>query len=139
MRVDTLRSYQTSRSTVVEMKERQSAKIREIKVALITAGVSTLDGQAKVLGLCRSTAWTILRGNHKASGLSATTVKRVLEAPRLPPFVRARIFEYVKEKAAGRYGHSKSQRHKFIARCLTIDSSNMRFCDGQYREPDEYP
>jgi hypothetical protein len=109
------RAYQPHRSTVIEMKERQSAKIRELKEALVTAGFFTLDGQAEVLGLCRSTTWTILQGNHKASGLSATTVRRVLAAPQLPPFVQVKILEYVEEKAAGRYGHSKTQRRKFIA------------------------
>jgi hypothetical protein len=111
---DTPRSYQPRRSTVTELKERQSAKIRNLKVALVAAGICRLDGQALVLGLCRSTTWTILKGNHKASGLSATTINRVLEAPQLPPFVRAKILEYVEEKAAGWYGHSKTQRRRFI-------------------------
>jgi hypothetical protein len=109
------RAYQPHRSTVLEMKERQSAKIRELKKVLVTAGVDTLDAQAEVLGLCRSTTWTILKGDHKASGLSATTINRVLAAPQLPPFVQVKILEYVEEKAAGRYGHSKTQRRKFIA------------------------
>ena len=84
-------------------------------MALVAAGICRLDGQALVLGLCRSTTWTILKGNHKASGLSATTINRVLEAPQLPPFVRAKILEYVEEKAAGWYGHSKTQRRRFIS------------------------
>jgi hypothetical protein len=108
------RSYQPRCSTVTEMKERQSAKIKKLKKALITAGILKLDGQAVVLGLCRSTTWTILKGSHKASGLSATTINRVLAAPQSPPCVRAKIIEYVEEKAAGWYGHSKAQRRKFI-------------------------
>jgi hypothetical protein len=132
LKVDTSRSHQPGRSSIKEMRERQSAKIRELKVALITSGFFTLDGQAEVLGLSRSTAWTILKGNHKASGLSAATINQILAAPRLPPFVRAKILEYFEEKAAGRHGHSKSQRRKFIAQCLTLDSSNMPFWDGQH-------
>ena len=41
-------------------KARQRSKIREIGDALVTSGFSTLDEQAKVLGLCRSTVWTLL-------------------------------------------------------------------------------
>ena len=104
------------------MKALQSAKIRELGYALAMAGILTLDKQAEVPGLCRSTTWTILKGDHKASGLSATTINRMLKAPRLPPLVRAKLLEYVEEKAAGRYGHGKMLRHKFIAR-LSIKQS----------------
>jgi hypothetical protein len=54
--------------------------IREICDALVTAGFKTLCKQAKVLGLPRSTTWTILRGNHKKSGLSATLVTQILKS-----------------------------------------------------------
>src|SRR5262249_11704985 len=50
-----------SLQTVSRMKARQSAKIREIAEALVCAGFVKLDAQAKVLGLCRSTTWTILK------------------------------------------------------------------------------
>jgi hypothetical protein len=108
-----------SRSTMAEMKARQSAKLREIKWVLVDAGIVTLDAQAETLGLGRSTTWSILRANHKSSGLLAATVNRILMAPQLPPFVRARILEYVEDNVAGRYGHSKMQRRKFIARLST--------------------
>jgi predicted DNA-binding transcriptional regulator AlpA len=72
-----------------DMKARQSAKIRELREALVASGFLTLDEQSKVLGLSRSTTWTILKGNHKASGLSAAIIDRMLAAPRLPP-ARAR-------------------------------------------------
>ena len=101
--------------TVAEMKARQSAKIRDLGEALVTAGILTLDEQAEALGLSRSTTWTILKGNYKSSGLSATIINRILAAPQLPPLVRAKILEYVEEKAAGRYGHGKGARRKFIA------------------------
>jgi hypothetical protein len=104
------------RQQLSELKARQAAKLRELKEALVTAGVTTLDKQAQALGLGRSTTWTILHGNHKASGLSARTVNRILAAPRLLPQVRTKIFEYVKEKATGEYGHDELQRHLFIAR-----------------------
>lgn len=96
-------------------KARQSSKIKELGEALIASGFRTLDQQAKVLGLSRSTTWTLLKANHKSSGLSATIITRVLMAPQLPPPVRAKILEYVEEKAAGLYGHNSTQRRRFIA------------------------
>jgi hypothetical protein len=98
------------------MKARQTAKIRELGDALVASGLHTLDEQATALGLPRSTTWTILRANHKASGLTATVITRMLATPRLPPRVRAVILEYVQEKAAGAYGHSKMQLRRFAAR-----------------------
>src|SRR4051795_12746613 len=90
---------------------RQLSKIRELVEAVEAAGFLTLDAQAKILGLPRSTAWTIRRGSHKASGLSASILNRMLAAPTLPLLVRAKILEYVQEKAAGLYGGSRSQCH----------------------------
>ena len=91
------------------MKARQSSKIRELAEAVKSAGFLTLDEQAKALGLSRSTAWTIRKASHKASGLSASIINRMLAAP-----------EYVEEKTAGLYGGSPSQRRKFAAR-LSIE------------------
>ena len=98
-----------------EAKARQSSKIRCLSEALITAGFLTIDAQANVLGLPRSTAWTIFRSTHKGSGLSAATINRMLRSPRLPLKVRAKLIEYVEEKASGAYGHSKTQLRKFCA------------------------
>jgi hypothetical protein len=95
------------------VKARQASKIREIGDALIALGYLALDEQAKALGLARSTAWTILQANHKSSGLSATVINRMLAAPQLPPLVRAIIVEYIDEKVAGLYGHSKLQLRRF--------------------------
>jgi hypothetical protein len=100
----------------VDMKARQSSKIREIGDALVVMGLLALDEQARALGLARSTAWTILQANHKSSGLSATVINRMLAAPQLPPLARAIILEYVDEKVAGLYGHSKLQLRRFTAR-----------------------
>jgi hypothetical protein len=107
---------------VVKMKNRQSRKIKQLKNALATAGFVTLDEQAKALGVCRSTTWTILKGNHKNSGLSATTINHILLAPQLPSVVRSQILEYVEEKATGSYGHSKEQRSRFMARLSAFGS-----------------
>ena len=98
-----------------EAKARQTAKIREIGDALRLAGYVALDEQAVVLGLSRSTAWCILQAPHKASGLTAAVVNRMLAGPELSPAVRKIILEYVNEKVVGRYGHSATGRRKFAA------------------------
>jgi hypothetical protein len=100
------------------MKARRSYKIRGLAEALKSAGFLTLDEQAKALGLSRSTAWTIRKASHKASGLSASIINRMLAAPELPPLARTKILEYVEEKAAGLYGGSRSQRRKFAAHLI---------------------
>ena len=100
--------------TVAKMKARQSAKIQEIADALISAGFNTLDQQAEILGVCRSTAWTLLKSTHKGSGLSAKVISCMLAVRQLPPLVRRKILEYVEEKASGQYGHSAKLRRKFI-------------------------
>jgi hypothetical protein len=65
-------------------------KIRDICVALAAAGFDTIDKQAEVLGLPRSTTWTMLRGKHKKSGISATLLTRMLKSHRIPQAVRAK-------------------------------------------------
>src|SRR4029078_5757252 len=75
-------------------KARQASKIAEIRPALGSAGFDTLSKQYGVLGVSRSTAWAVLRSDHKASGLSAITIKRILASPDLPPAVRRIVEEY---------------------------------------------
>ena len=101
--------------TLMTMKAQQCRKISELRDAIIAAGFRTIDEQSHALGVCRSTAWTILKAIHKSSGLSAAIINRMLAAPQLPWTVRAKIFEYVGEKASGQYGHSPAQCRKFIA------------------------
>jgi hypothetical protein len=96
-------------------RELQSAKIRELRDALVTAGCLHLTAQARALGLSRSTTWSILQANHKRIGVSAAVINRMLEQPGLPSSVRARILEYVDEKCAGTYGHKPSQLRRFAA------------------------
>ena len=99
-----------------DMKAKQCAKIRELRQALVEAGFLTLRRQAESLGLGRSTAWATLQGNHKHSGLSAATIKRMLASQQLPPRARKILFEYVEEKLAGAYGHNQTQLRKFRER-----------------------
>jgi hypothetical protein len=95
-------------------KDRQRLKIKEIGAALYEAGHVSLDEQARVLGLSRSTTHAILQANHKSTGLTAVLINRMLKSPRLPSAVRAKILQYAEEKAAGLYGHTDRLRRKFI-------------------------
>src|SRR5947208_776667 len=99
------------------MKKRQAHKIRELGEALVSEGFLTLDQQATALELCRSTASTILRAHHKASGLSAAVINSMLAAPELPPRVRTKILEYVEKKIARSYGHSQNNYVGLLALC----------------------
>jgi hypothetical protein len=91
-------------------------KVRSICDALVAAGFDTLDEQAEVLGLPRSTTWSILHGNHKKSGLSANLVTRMIKSLRLPQSVRAKIIEYVEAKISDGPGQNKKQQRRFRAR-----------------------
>jgi hypothetical protein len=101
---------------ITEAKARQSRRIRELRIALRSAGLIGLDDQARALGLPRSNTGKILKGDHKASGLSAMVISRMLSEPRLPPIVRTKILEYVREKTDGLYGHGKRELLIFSAR-----------------------
>ena len=65
-------------------KTRQTSRIRELGAALAADGLVTLDEQARALGLSRSTAWAVLKANHKASGLAAATARRGAEGATRP-------------------------------------------------------
>ena len=116
------------------MKARQSSKIRELAEAVESAGFLTLDEQARALGVPRSTAWTIRRASHKASGLTASIINRMLTAPQLPPLVRSKILEYVEEKAAGFYGGSQNQLRNFVARLSIKQLPPYRETEAKFPE-----
>src|SRR5262249_9439713 len=116
LRTTALAPRQAPTTATAEAKARQSSKIRELRIALRRAGLIGLDEQARAIGLPRSTAWKILKGDHKASGLSAMVISRMLSEPKLPPVVRAKILEYAQEKADGLYGHGKRELLRFTAR-----------------------
>jgi hypothetical protein len=99
-----------------DAKQRQSSKIKELSDALVAAGFLSLDKQATALGLSRSTTWTILRAKHKNYGLSGALIDRILKRPQLDRRVRAKVIEYVQEKASGFYGHNKTQLRRFTER-----------------------
>jgi len=121
-------SSQSHRShSIGDLKVRQANKIREIAAALASSGFRTVAAQSCVLKLGRSTTWTILRGNHKSSGLSAKIIGQILTSSELPAGVRTKVLEYVEDKASGRYGHSAKLRRKFISALVakvTLPKSN---------------
>ena len=93
-------------------KTRQTSRIRELASALAADGLVTLGEQARALGLSRSTAWAVLKANHKASGLAAGTINQMLSSPAR---ARVTILTYIEEKRAGLYGHNKTQLRRFAA------------------------
>ena len=99
-----------------DVKERQSLKIKELSDALAAAGLFSLDEQAAALGLSRSTTWTILKARHKNYGLSGSVINRILQRRGLDRYVRAKLIEYVQEKALGYYGHNEIQLRRFKQR-----------------------
>lgn len=109
------------------MKARQSAKLQELRRALIDDGWVGLCKQAAALGIRRSTAWVVLNGKHKASGLSASIVDRMLTSPELPPRARRVLQEYIEEKSAGIYGHDKKSVRVFRRKMSLLKNQNAGF------------
>jgi predicted DNA-binding transcriptional regulator AlpA len=101
-------------------KQQQRLKIEEIGRALAECGFVALDEQAYVLGLSRSTAWTVLRGKHKSSGLSAMTINRMLATGRLPSRVRLTLLEYIAEKMSAVYGDRTHRLKAFASRISPV-------------------
>jgi hypothetical protein len=61
----------------------------------VAAGYTSLDKQAKALGLHRATTWTIMKTRHKLGRLNRDTARRILENPDTPQSVRVIIQRYV--------------------------------------------
>jgi hypothetical protein len=111
-----------ARTNIAESKLRQNVRIYDLGATLVESGFITLDEQSTALGLPRSTTWTIVSGNHKASGLSAAIIIRLLSAPHLPALVRIKLLTYVDEKLAGLYGHNRVQLIRFAAHFSSMGS-----------------
>jgi plasmid maintenance system antidote protein VapI len=80
-------------------KRAHSIALRHIAEALISSGYTSLDEQAKALGVHRNTAWTIVKNKHKLGRLSAKTIDRILTNPGTPPAVHAVIQQYIAERS----------------------------------------
>src|SRR4029453_5864101 len=72
--------------------------IKDIADVLVAAGYTSLDKQAKALGIHRATAWTIVKDKHKVDRLNTNTTKRMLANPKLPQCVRDVLQRYVAER-----------------------------------------
>ena len=79
--------------------QKSQLNIQQITLALIAEGYTTLDAQAKALGIHRATAWTIVRTKHKLGRLNTKTTERMLANPNLPPSVRDLVAQYHAERA----------------------------------------
>ena len=121
---------------IAAMKARQSAKIQEFAHTLLRAGLVGLDDQARALGLSRSTAWTIISAAHKSTGISPAIIDRMLASPSLPSSLRAKIIEYVEERAAGLYGHNRVQRRRFVEALASNPLAQRRLGQIALLEPD---
>jgi hypothetical protein len=77
---------------------KHTTNIQHIVGALVAAGYTSLDAQAKALGVHRATAWTIIRNKHKLNRLNTNTTNRMLRNPELPQCVRAVVEQYVAER-----------------------------------------
>jgi predicted DNA-binding transcriptional regulator AlpA len=73
-------------------------ELGRISQALISSGYTSLDEQAKALGVHRSTAWMIIKNKHKLGRLSAKTIDRILSNPQTPPPVRMVIRQYADKR-----------------------------------------
>jgi hypothetical protein len=79
-------------------RRKYSTNIQHIADALVAAGYTTLDKQAKALGVHRATAWTIIKDKHKLDRLNTKTTKRMLANPELPQSIRDVLDRYVAER-----------------------------------------
>ena len=75
---------------------RRTIPVQHIAAALVGAGYTSLDEQARALGIHRATTWTIMRNKHKLGYLNAKT-ERMLANPELPQCIRDVIHRYVAE------------------------------------------
>jgi hypothetical protein len=87
-----------------------AVRLQDISEALIADGYTSLDAQAKALGVHRSTAWTIMKAKHKLGRLSLKTTNSMLANPETPPAVRALVEKYLDELRASPRSRRRSAR-----------------------------
>ena len=90
--------YLNEISSSSRARRKYTTSIQHIADALIAAGFTSLDKQAKALGIHRATAWTIIKNKHKLDRLNLTTTNRMLANPELPPCIRDVLQRYVAER-----------------------------------------
>jgi hypothetical protein len=106
-------------SKSVQLREQQR-RILEISEVLSRHGHSTVNQQAKILNVPRSTAWTILRPTHKHSGLTVRVLLKMLNSPELPPEARQKVLDYLHEKADGRFGSNRNCQRRFKTKAMQM-------------------
>jgi hypothetical protein len=111
----------------------QREKIRQIGEALRQAGFVTLNGQARALGLARSTTWKLLQADHKTSGIHADLIIQMLSSEGLPLAVRCLLREYVIERVRGLYGHNLLCRRRFAGQLWDLPelAVDLQECKNQ--------
>jgi hypothetical protein len=72
--------------------------LRAISDALVLSGFTSLDAQAKALGVHRATAWTIVKNKHKLGRLNRNTIEHILSNHNTPDSVRIIIEQYAAER-----------------------------------------
>jgi hypothetical protein len=82
----------------LEQISSQGRPIHLIADVLIKAGYTSLDEQARALGVSRYTAWTIVKTKHKLGRLNAKTTRCILANPDTPVSVRAIIHSILDRK-----------------------------------------
>ena len=70
----------------------------ETLVRRASSGFTSLDEQAKALGIHRATAWTIIKNKHKLGRLNRNTVRRILSNHNTPHSVRTIVEQYAAER-----------------------------------------
>jgi hypothetical protein len=82
----------------VNIPHDHAVTLHDISEALVAAGYTSLDKQAKALGIHRATAWTIIKDKHKFGRLNNKTTERILASPNTPPSVRAMVQQYIAQQ-----------------------------------------
>jgi hypothetical protein len=96
--------------------------IPELRAALDAVGADTLAVRARVLGIGRSTCFSIFYDNsRKGRGISARVLVRMLRSPHLPASAREAVVQYATAKA--RNYQIERNRRKFVAK-LRLDLAN---------------
>jgi hypothetical protein len=90
--------------------DKTSIELDRISEALIASGHISLDEQAKALGLCRSTAWVIIKKKYKFGRLNTKTIDRILSNTQTPPAVRMLVEQYVAKRSGRKRRASSLQR-----------------------------
>jgi hypothetical protein len=116
VRLETVRYLNELRSP------RRTIPVQAIAEALVAEGYTSLDKQAKALGLHRATAWTIIKKRHKLGRLNTKTVQLILANSQTPPSVRAIIQQALDRSDLLQTGAVNKSCSKKVQKKVTYDS-----------------